>query len=195
MRSYMQAVSGCLDRIWTRQFKKMHSSYIPPKRKYLAKRIKVSACDGLTPSKGAYGVYCPSNKTYYVLAEPSTWRSYNGMWAAHLVAHEHGHYIQDLMHILDYQAELDSKAKDQKEMILTENRVEDQTGCFAAAALQATRKTLPSWPEFISRYKTEKELKPYGHWLTRGFDSGRLGSCNTWIASKKDIDVISVNCR
>ncbi|WP_433370514.1 neutral zinc metallopeptidase [Streptosporangium sp. CA-115845] len=187
MRRYMQAVSGCLDRVWARQFAKMHASYTPPKRKYLAKRIKTTACDGLTPPKGAYGVYCPSNKTYYVLADRSSWASYHAFWAAHLVAHEHSHYIQDLVSILNYHAELDTKARNQQDRLLAENRLEDQAGCFAAAALQAMRDTLPSWSEFISMYRSEKDLKLYGVWLDRGHNGGRLGSCNTWTAPMKKI--------
>ncbi|MEU7741941.1 neutral zinc metallopeptidase [Nonomuraea sp. NPDC049158] len=187
MRRYMQTVSGCLDRVWARQVTKMHASYTPPKRKYLMKRIKVTACGGPTPPKGAYGVYCPLNKTYYVLADRSSWASYQALWAAHLVAHEHSHYIQDLVGILDYQAELDAKARNEHDRLLTEDKIEDQAGCFAAAALQAMRDTLPPWSEFISMYRTEKDLKRYGVWLDRGHHGGRLGSCNTWTAPKKEI--------
>ncbi|MFI7125849.1 neutral zinc metallopeptidase [Nonomuraea sp. NPDC050153] len=187
MRRYMQTVSGCLDRVWAKQFAKMHKSYKAPKRYFLKARINVAACGGTMPQAGAYGTYCPDNKTYYVLAESRTWASRNGMWAAHLVAHEHGHYIQDLAGILDYADELQANAATEDESVLAENRSEDQAGCFAAAALQATRDTLPSWSKFMAMYKREKDLKAYGAWLDRGFSSGRPGSCNTWTAPSKNI--------
>ncbi|WP_248965867.1 hypothetical protein [Sphaerisporangium perillae] len=41
-------------------------------------------------------------------------RSYNAFWTAHLVAHEHSHYIQDLVQILDYHTQLDAKAKSKR---------------------------------------------------------------------------------
>jgi predicted metalloprotease len=186
MRRYMQTVGGCLDRIWAKQFAKMHKSYKAPKRQYLKDRSGFNACDGPTPPPGVYGLYCSSNKTYYVLAEPHTWAADNGLWAAHLVAHEYGHYIQDLAGILKYDDEQEAQAMGDDARLLVNNRSEDQAGCFAAAALQATRETLPSWSKFMSMYKKE-EVKAYGAWLNRGFSSGRPGSCITWSAPMKSI--------
>lgn len=187
MRRYMKSMSGCLDRIWAKQFAKMRKTYKAPERRFLKARISVKACAGKMPAPGAHGTYCPANKTYYVLAEPDTWGSWNGMWAAHLVAHEHAHYIQHLAGILEYLSEVQADAANKDEEALAENRNEDQAGCFAAVALRATRATLPSWSEFMVIYKREKDLKAYGAWLDRGFGSGRLDSCNTWTAPRKSI--------
>lgn len=186
MRRYLREATGCYDRVWARQFATMNATYTPPKREYLAKRIKVKACDGLTPPKGAYGVYCPASKTYYLLVERDTWSPDQSLWAAHLAAHEHSHYVQHLAGIEDYYDELYSRAATKKEELLAENRNEDQAGCFAAATLQAMRDELPSWSEFMAMYKTHRQIIAYGRWLERGY-TGRLGSCNTWAAPKKDI--------
>ncbi|SDL62290.1 Predicted metalloprotease [Nonomuraea jiangxiensis] len=187
MRRYMQTVSGCLDRVWAKQLAKMHQSYKAPKRYFLKERANVDACGGTVPPTGATGFYCEARKTYYVLAESKAWSSKEGLWAAHSVARMHSYYIQDLVGIMDYGDELEAKAVSRDEQMLVINRSADQTACFAGAALQSMRDTLPSWSKFMARYKRDQDLKAYAAWLDRGFSSGRPGSCNTWTAPSKSI--------
>jgi predicted metalloprotease len=191
----MKALSSCLDKIWAREFKAEKLFYEPPKRRFLLKRTRDSMC-GMMPLKGAGGTYCGATKTYYVLIKRSDIHPLAASWVAEVVSHEYGHHVQYMTNILDYEDMTAYSAKNTKTKDLLSRRVELQAECFAGVAVNAMRAEMPPWWHFRTLYQgtlTARWVRDHGRlstqlrWLTRGYESGKPGSCNTWSAKTRNV--------
>ncbi|MBO3749682.1 neutral zinc metallopeptidase [Streptosporangiaceae bacterium NEAU-GS5] len=195
LRRYLDAVSGCLDRLWSRQFGAARLYFTPPERVYARHKVKGTPC-GTMPSDDATGTYCGANRTYYLLIEPPYSRPWSTAWLAELTAHEYGHHVQNMSYILDYETRLYSDSTTKAQEDLASRRLELQAECLAGVAARGMGSAMAPWREFADDYIGEQdkkwrldhgELATQLRWLKRGYDSGSPRTCNTWTAAKKDV--------
>ncbi|GII59047.1 hypothetical protein Pth03_74360 [Planotetraspora thailandica] len=195
MKKYMTAVSACLDRIWTSEFRAAKIYYSPPERKFIQRRVRDPKC-GMMPAKGADGTYCGGTKTYYVLAARTALRPDAAPWASEVVAHEYGHHVQHMINILDYEESAAGVAPKSDADVLS-RRVELQAECFAGVAISGMGGEMPSWWDYRSLYtgyaldgawvRDHGKLSTQMRWLGRGYRSGKPEACDTWSVSKRDV--------
>lgn len=206
MRRFMDVLSDCMDRTWTRQFGKAELPFAPPRRVFWEQPGR-SPC-GTYPTQGASAFYCPANNTMYVglrhIVETSGGESLaNFAVFARVIAHEYGHHVQDRSGILLYGQREMEQARDALSRAETSRRLELQAQCLAGAFLAAERATLPltraQYQAMILdvRGRGDERNPPeerdhgsgraYAGWVVQGFrgqTAGRgLAVCNTWTAA------------
>ncbi|MEW9529705.1 neutral zinc metallopeptidase [Microbispora sp. NPDC049125] len=195
MKRYMESVSDCLDVIWATEFEKVGMDFLPPLRRFVKRHEKDSVC-GRMPADGAAGTYCGGTATYYVLLLPEDREAVAAAWVAEVVAHEYGHRIQHLAGLMRRADEMTGQAGTRQEKDLVSRRLELQAECFSGVALHAMRKVMPPWSRFQDAFagvSPPRWVRDHGRlatrlrWLTKGFRSGRPGSCDTWSARPRDV--------
>lgn len=188
--AYGQALVVCLDKAWSPLMTRS-GNYFQSVRVYSYDDGQMSPC-GKADAKETFGFYCSSNRGIYI-----NWREYaekrrsdrlnSQVWLMHLVGHEYGHHVQDLVSILNaYDQELwMTKA----ERSSAEDRLELQAFCFGAAFLGANKQTLLrgeklAWLQGTKGYGAynKRNRSNYENWVRAGFASADPGSCNTWSA-------------
>lgn len=206
MRRFMNVLSDCLDRSWSRQFGKAGIRFREPGRVFWDRPGR-SPC-GSYPAPGASAFYCPANDTMYVGVrhvvetsggEPlSNWAVY-----ARVIAHEYGHHVQNRAGILLYGNRLmDTPDIDRRNE--ASRRIELQAQCFAGAFLGAERVTLPMTQQQFDamirdvRGRGDERLPPekrdhgsgrnYAGWVVAGYEGRRLAVCNTWTVSSSRVN-------
>ncbi|TDD74510.1 neutral zinc metallopeptidase [Actinomadura rubrisoli] len=205
MRRFMDALSGCLDASWSRQFRKIDVRFDPPKRVFWQEPGR-SPC-GTYPSPGASAFYCPVNNTMYVglrhIVETSGGEPLTHFAVfARVIAHEYGHHVQDRAGILVYGHQEMEKA-DVATRTQASRRIELQAQCFAGAFLGAERSTLPMTREqYVAmildvRGRGDERLPPdqrdhgsgrsYAGWVVKGFKGRGLAACNTWTVPASEV--------
>jgi predicted metalloprotease len=200
MKTFMDELTGCLDRTWRRQFGKAGLGFAAPERMFWTQPGS-GAC-GSYPAPGAAAFYCPANQTMYVGLQHVIETAGNEPVShyavyARVIAHEYGHHVQDQGGILDYGHQLMSQsgvdARDE-----ASRRIELQAQCLAGAFLGSEKNSLPMTRE-QTRYllldvrgrgddnqPTGKHdhgsSRHYAGWVVTGYTRQVLSACNTWAA-------------
>jgi predicted metalloprotease len=205
MKAFMDRLSGCLDRVWQRQFGKADISFTRAQRVFWEQPGR-SPC-GSYPQPGAAAFYCAANKTMYVgLAdiietagdEPV---SHYAVYAR-VISHEYGHHVQEEAEILAYGHRL----MDQPNLAArneASRRIELQAQCFAGSFLGAERATLPMTEEqyramIADVFGRGDDRQPperrdhgsgrhYAGWVVSGYTKRVLSTCNTWTAPPSEV--------
>jgi predicted metalloprotease len=205
MKSFMDTLSGCLDRVWTRQFGKTDITFSEPERVFWEQPGR-SPC-GSYPQPGAAAFYCAANKTMYVGLEDVIETAGNEPVShyavyARVIAHEYGHHVQEESGILTY----GHQQMDQENVFArneASRRIELQAQCFAGSFLGAERDTLPMTDEQYQAMvadvfaRGDDHLPPtrrdhgsgqhYAGWMITGYTRRVLSACNTWTVSSSRV--------
>jgi predicted metalloprotease len=200
MKTFMNVLTGCLDRTWRQQFGKADLSFTAPQRMFWTQPGS-GAC-GSYPAPGAAAFYCPANQTMYVGLQHVIETAGNEPVShyavyARVIAHEYGHHVQDQAGILDYGHELMTEG-DTSSRNEASRRIELQAQCFAGAFLGSEKKSLPmtqeqtryllldvrgrgddSQPDDKHDHGTSKH---YAGWVVTGYTKQVLSACDTWTA-------------
>ncbi|MCT9934906.1 neutral zinc metallopeptidase [Planotetraspora sp. A-T 1434] len=195
MKGYLNSVSSCLDRVWSREFKRMGLPFSPPRRIWVRHRVRDGGC-GKVPDKGDVGLYCSATKTYYVLIARADLDPWAAAWTARAIAHEYGDHVQTLVGIMDYEIDTAALATTSKGEDLVTRRLELQAECLAGVALRAMRRGMPTWRRFQGIFDgadLDRWVRDHGRprtrlrWLEKGFHSGKPGVCDTWSPPARDV--------
>jgi len=205
---FVRAVLGETEDVWSAYFARIGRHYADPKLVLFTSSV-ASACGFATAAAGPF--YCPSDQKIYVdltffrqLA--SDYGAPGAFAQAYVIAHEVGHHVQNLLGVSAAAARLTSGADR-----TTENRVsvemELQADCFAgvwAMQANAAHKILDAGDmeqglraaaavgddTLQSRERSTVVPDSFTHgtsaqrmrWFRRGFDSGKIGQCDTFSA-------------
>jgi predicted metalloprotease len=205
MKSFMDTLSRCLDRVWRRQFGKTDISFVLPERVFWAQPGR-SPC-GSYPQPGAAAFYCAANKTMYVGLEDVIATAGNEPVShyavyARVISHEYAHHVQEEAGILAYGHQL----MDQPNLAArneASRRIELQAQCFAGAFLGAERDALPMTDEQYRAMITDvfgrgDDRQPperrdhgsgrhYAGWVVTGYSKRVLAACNTWTVPSSEV--------
>ena len=126
-----QILAGTED-VWTKEFRKMGRTYIPPKM-VLFTRATSSGCGSASSATGPF--YCPADQTVYIdlsfFDQMQEQLGAGGDFAyAYVIAHEVGHHVQYLLGTLDEVQQKQNRAS-KKESNQLNVRLELQADFFA----------------------------------------------------------------
>jgi predicted metalloprotease len=209
-RKFVSVVLASTEDVWSETFRKMKSSYQPPKLVLFTGSVK-SACGIAGSAMGPF--YCPGDRKVYLdysffedmqrkLGAPGDFAR------AYVIAHEVGHHVQNLLGIMpkvrNMQTQVAPAEKNRLSVML-----ELQADCFAGAwAKQADMKRHILEPGDIekglnaasaigddrlqmrSRGRVTPDSFTHGtsaqrvYWFKRGFDSGDYKACATFPKKK-----------
>ncbi|MCW2917266.1 MAG: hypothetical protein JWN52_5334 [Actinomycetia bacterium] len=200
MKTFMNELTGCLDKTWRHQFAKARLDFAPPQRMFWTQPGS-GAC-GSYPAPGAAAFYCPANNTMYVGLQHVIETAGNEPVShyavyARVIAHEYGHHVQEQSGILGYGHQLMSQS-DVDARNEASRRLELQAQCLAGAFLGSEKTSLPMTRE-QSHYllldvrgrgddnqPSDKHdhgsSKHYASWVVTGYTKQLLSACNTWTA-------------
>ncbi|MFK7902055.1 MAG: neutral zinc metallopeptidase [Nitratireductor sp.] len=205
---FMEVVLGSTEEIWTKIFRSYGKTYQPPKLNIFNGQVR-SACGLASSASGPF--YCPADDDIYIdLSFYDTLSRQFGAKGdfaqAYVLAHEVGHHVQNVIGVLpEFNRMRSSMGK--LEVNKMSVKVELQADCFAGvwghyvqeqgwldrgdleealvAANQigddAIQKRTQGYvvPEAFNHGTSEQRRT----WFSRGFDSGRIESCDTFRAS------------
>jgi len=206
LKDFTARVLGSTERTWDAIFKENGRQYRPAKL-VLFEQYVHSACGTAQSAMGPF--YCPGDGKVYIdlsfYRDMKQKLGASGDFAqAYVIAHEVGHHVQNLLGIADkvtqqrmraseveandlsvrmeLQADCLSgvwaKRADQAGRILEEGDIEE--GLNAASAIGDDRLQRRSQgyvvPESFTHGSSEQRVR----WFKRGFDTGNLGSCDTF---------------
>jgi predicted metalloprotease len=202
---FAAAVLGETEDVWSRYFAATGQQYSPPTLVLFNGQVE-SACGMASSAAGPF--YCPGDQQLYIdldfFNQLSSEFGAPGQFArAYVIAHEVGHHIQNLLGITEKTARLSAQqsASGAKRVSVA---VELQADCYAGVwAMQAQRVIEPGElqqalqaaaavgddtlqrrtqgrvvPETFTHGTAEQRQR----WFQRGFDGGRLESCDTFSA-------------
>ncbi|MFI7447832.1 neutral zinc metallopeptidase [Nonomuraea sp. NPDC049714] len=196
-KRFLSRVTDCLNRSWASQFRKAGLSFSKPRLRIITKKVR-TPCGNW--SSGADGIYCSANRTMYMLITKQNLRNPFALGITRLMAHEYGHHVQQVSGIWNYYWTARSRASRSSQLLLS-RRSELQAECFSAVFMNSVRNTLPvtseEWNHTVNWFH-ENGHKGWAqndhgkgptqaYWMTRGFNSGSVGSCNTWSASSRRV--------
>lgn len=207
MREFMSVIMGSTEEIWTNIFKSYGKQYPLPKLNLFSGQVR-SACGMATAAAGPF--YCPGDSQVYI--DLSFYNTLSRKFGAkgdfaqaYVLAHEVGHHVQNVIGILpEFNRMRQGMGKIQVNQ--TSVKVELQADCFAGVwghfvaqqgwldrgdleeALVAAnqigddsiQKRTQGYvvPEAFNHGTSEQRRR----WFKRGFDSGRIESCDTFNA-------------
>ncbi|MGS2646436.1 neutral zinc metallopeptidase [Streptosporangium sp. LJ11] len=182
----LEALGGCLDRMWAATLARAGIDYEPPEEVRLVDAPEEAAC-GIDDYDWA-GIYCPEPRVVNVLVEGE--RAFPMMFT---LAHEYAHHVQEVSGIADRRG---SEAFDEA----WSRRLELQADCLAAVTLRAAApRRLESLRRLAGRGSGADEGVEAGYrqshgsgassaeWMRRGQEGGTVGSCNTWAAPAESV--------
>lgn len=189
--AYYQSTVTCMDQAWKSSWKKLRKAGV----KFRAPKVEIH--NGTSPSPcgtpGRLSFYCGRNKTIYMYDAEivNPWNAYPGdeyshgltrLAATHVLAHEYGHHVQQLVGILGtigsrYEGKL-------------ERRAELQASCLGNVWLSAQRDAYPILSDYAQRPELWRYISVSNHgslanqayWTDRGYASAQPGDCNTFKA-------------
>jgi uncharacterized protein len=207
---FVRAILGETEDVWGAYFRNMGKTYVRPKLVLFSGQVS-SACGFASSAAGPF--YCPGDQKVYIdlsfYRQLATEFGAPGDFArAYVIAHEVGHHVQNLLGITD-QAD---QAEQQAGRIGANHvsvEVELQADCFAgvwAAQANKARKILEpgdleqglkaasSVGDDTLQKREQGTVVPdsFTHgtsaqrvgWFRRGFDSGKIDSCDTFSAGR-----------
>jgi uncharacterized protein len=207
---FVRAILGETEDVWGAYFRNMGKTYVRPKLVLFSGQVS-SACGFASSASGPF--YCPGDQKVYIdlsfYRQLATEFGAPGDFArAYVIAHEVGHHVQNLLGITD-QAD---QAEQQAGRIGANHvsvEVELQADCFAgvwAAQANKARKILEpgdleqglkaasSVGDDTLQKREQGTVVPdsFTHgtsaqrvgWFRRGFDSGKIDSCDTFSAGR-----------
>ncbi|KAB8184903.1 neutral zinc metallopeptidase [Microbispora catharanthi] len=185
-RAYLDDLFGCLDRAWREEFRQAGLRFSPPKVRYITKSVN-TGCGQYVASYAA-GLYCPRNKTMWILLSKEELSDPTGFDLFTVVAHEYGHYAQDRAGILAEFAR-QSHTLGRKRADDLNRRVELQAECFSGAFVASVWPSLGrdrhDWDEQLTWVVGDRWHGRTGnirYWLKRGWSGGGPRVCDTFSA-------------
>ncbi|MER7211759.1 neutral zinc metallopeptidase [Streptosporangium sp. NPDC000239] len=199
MYSYLNAVTGCLDRAWAGKFAQARATFLAPRRVYW-NRPGRGPC-GTYPSSGAAAYYCPSNRgmyiglTHVIRQSGDVDPAENHVPYLAVLAHEYGHHVQSMAGIGGaWWWEVANRSKSAQDA--HSRRAELQAQCLSGIFVRAVRTplavTADRWQSLLrtdyGRGDDQNGLGKRDHgngdhyagWLNQGWKYSRLAYCNTW---------------
>jgi predicted metalloprotease len=204
---FVRAILGETEDVWGAYFRNMGKTYVRPKLVLFSGQVS-SACGFASSAAGPF--YCPGDQKVYIdlsfYRQLATEFGAPGDFArAYVIAHEVGHHVQNLLDITD-QAEQQAGRIGANHVSV---EVELQADCFAgvwAAQANKARKILEpgdleqglkaasSVGDDTLQKREQGTVVPdsFTHgtsaqrvgWFRRGFDSGKIDSCDTFSAGR-----------
>jgi uncharacterized protein len=204
---FVRAILGETEDVWGTYFKSMGKTYTPPKLVLFSGQVS-SACGLASSASGPF--YCPGDQKVYIdlsfYRQLSTEFGAPGDFArAYVIAHEVGHHVQNLMGITDKADRAEQRAGGGTGANHVSVQIELQADCFAgvwAAQANNARKILEpgdleqglkaasSVGDDTLQRRTQGTVVPdsFTHgtsaqrvsWFRKGFDSGKIESCDTF---------------
>jgi predicted metalloprotease len=207
---FVRAILGETEAVWGAYFKDMGKVYTRPKLVLFSGQVG-SACGFASSASGPF--YCPGDQKVYIdltfYHQLATQFGAPGDFArAYVIAHEVGHHVQNLLGITDSAAQAERRAGRVGANHVSV-QIELQADCFAgvwAEQANAARKILEpgdleqglraasSVGDDTLQRRTQGTVVPdsFTHgtsaqrvrWFRRGFDSGKIDSCDTFSAGE-----------
>lgn len=202
---FAAAVLGETEDVWTKYFAAAGQRYAPPTLVLFNGQVD-SACGMASAAAGPF--YCPGDQQLYIdldfFNQLSSEFGAPGQFArAYVIAHEVGHHLQNLLGITEKSQRLSAQQNEAGAKHVSVE-VELQADCYAGVwAMQAQRVIEPGdlqqalhaaaavgddtlqrrmqgrvVPETFTHGTAEQRQR----WFQRGFDGGRLESCDTFSA-------------
>lgn len=205
---FVRAILGDTEAVWGAYFQNMGKTYTRPKLVLFSDQIS-SACGLASAASGPF--YCPGDQRVYIdlsfYRQLATEFGAPGDFArAYVIAHEVGHHVQNLLGISEKAQSAESRAG-RVGANQVSVRVELQADCFAGVwAQQANRARKILEPgdleqglaaaSSVGDDTLQKRMQgtvvpdSFTHgtsaqrvrWFRRGFDSGKIDSCDTFSA-------------
>ncbi|GAA3120792.1 neutral zinc metallopeptidase [Streptosporangium carneum] len=186
VRKTLNALSRCLDRMWTATLAEADVDYERPDEVRLVAAPGEAAC-GVDDYDWA-GVYCPDRRVVNVLVEEE-----QALSTMFTLAHEYAHHVQEISGIADQQgAEVFDEA--------WSRRLELQADCLAAVTLRGVDSRVLENQLLLAEGETdaaddqaESYRRSHGSgassaaWIARGKRGGKVASCNTWGAPADEV--------
>ncbi|GIH91219.1 neutral zinc metallopeptidase [Planobispora siamensis] len=206
MLTYLNAVTGCLDRAWSAKFSQAGAVFQQPRRVFWARPGR-GPC-GTYPAAGAAAYYCPSNRGMYIGLSHVIEQSGNADPAQNhvpylaVLAHEYGHHVQSMAGIGGaWWWEVSDRSKSARDA--HSRRSELQAQCFSGAFIRTVRVplgvTAARWQAVLEQdYRRGDDQNGLGRrdhgngqnfaaWLNHGWKYARPGYCNTWTAPSSHV--------
>jgi predicted metalloprotease len=207
---FVRAILGETEAVWGAYFKDMGKVYTRPKLVLFSGQVG-SACGFASSASGPF--YCPGDQKVYIdltfYRQLATEFGAPGDFArAYVIAHEVGHHVQNLLGITDSAAQAERRAG-RVGANQVSVQIELQADCFAgvwAEQANAARKILEpgdleqglkaasSVGDDTLQRRTQGTVVPdsFTHgtsaqrvrWFRRGFDAGKIDSCDTFSAGE-----------
>jgi len=205
---FVRAVLGETEDVWGAYFSNMGKTYVRPKLVLFSGQIS-SACGFASSASGPF--YCPGDQRVYIdlsfFRQLATEFAAPGDFArAYVIAHEVGHHVQNQLGITDTAARAEERAG-RAGANRVSVKIELQADCFAgvwAAQADHARKILEpgdleqglkaasSVGDDTLQKREQGTIVPdsFTHgtsaqrvgWFRRGFESGKIGNCDTFSA-------------
>ncbi|WP_245764819.1 neutral zinc metallopeptidase [Nonomuraea jiangxiensis] len=194
-RRFLTRVTNCLNKAWGLQFRKAGLTFAKPRLRIISRQVP-TPCGAW--NAGADGVYCSTDRTIYMMIGKDQLRNPFPLGISRLVAHEYGHHIQQISGIWGYYWAARTGADKARRLQLSRNS-ELQAECLSAVFM-STMKGTPlvtdsDWAYTVDWFRKNgaKGWPQNDHgkgatqaaWMTRGFNRGGPGACNTWAASPR----------
>ncbi|GAA3537928.1 neutral zinc metallopeptidase [Nonomuraea rosea] len=195
-RRFLTRVTNCLNKAWGAQFRKAGVKFTKPRLRIITTKVK-TPCGAW--NTGADGVYCSTDRTMYLMISKDQLRNPFPLGITRLIAHEYGHHVQQISGIWGYYWTARAGAGKAKRLQLSRNS-ELQAECFSSVFMSTMKGTSlvtdADWAYTVDWFRKNgaKGWPQNDHgkgatqaaWMTRGFNRGTPGSCNTWAASPRN---------
>lgn len=206
-KQFVETILGSTEQVWEVKFADFGKQYSKPKLVLFSGQVR-SACGTASSASGPF--YCPGDNQVYIdlsfYKDLETKFGAGGDFAqAYVIAHEVGHHIQNIIGVLPQFNKM-RRSMGKIEVNKMSVKVELQADCFAGvwghyvnregwlekgdleealvAATQIGDDTIQKRtqgyvvPESFSHGTAEQRR----YWFSRGFESGRMESCDTFKA-------------
>lgn len=197
-RRFLTRVTTCLNRAWGAQFRKAGMPFTKPRLRIITSKVK-TPCGAW--NAGADGVYCSTDRTMYLMISRDQLRNPFPLGITRLIAHEYGHHIQQISGIWNYYWLARAGASKSQRLKLS-RQSELQAECFSSVFMSTMRDsplvTAADWAYTVDWFRRNgaKGWPQNDHgkgptqaaWMTRGFNRGAPGSCNTWAAASRNVN-------
>jgi predicted metalloprotease len=196
-RRFLTRVTACLNRAWGAQFRKARMPFAKPRLRIITKKVR-TPCGAW--NTGADGVYCSIDRTMYLMISRDQLRNPFPLGITRLIAHEYGHHVQQVSGIWNYYWTARTAAGKAQRLMLS-RKSELQAECFSSVFMSTMRDTPlvtdADWAYTVDWFRKNgaKGWPQNDHgrgptqaaWMTRGFNRGTPGSCNTWAAAPRNV--------
>ncbi|MEU6714030.1 neutral zinc metallopeptidase [Nonomuraea sp. NPDC046802] len=192
-RKFLTRVMNCLNKAWSSQFRKAGMRFSTPRMRIVTSKVRTPCGRWNT---GADAVYCSGDRTMYMMITKTQLRQPFALGITRLVAHEYGHHVQQVSGIWNYYWAARARAGKSTQLQLS-RRSELQAECLSSVFMSTMRGKFNSsdWTYTVDWFRKNgaKQWPQNDHgrgptqaaWMTRGYNSGSPGACNTWAASAR----------